>query len=46
MRERRARYQAQPGLVKKIVADGTACMRAEARETMGLVRDAMGLYRV
>jgi len=46
MRERRARYQSQPGLVKKIVADGTARMRAEARETMGLVRDAMGLYRV
>jgi tryptophanyl-tRNA synthetase len=46
MRELRARYQSQPGLVKKIVADGTARMRAEARETMGLVRDAMGLYRV
>jgi tryptophanyl-tRNA synthetase len=46
MRERRARSQCQPGLVKKIVADGTARMRAEARETMLLVRDAMGLYRV
>jgi len=46
MRKQRARYEAEPGLVKKILADGTARMRAEARETMALVRDAMGLYQV
>ena len=46
MREQRAHYQAQPGLVKEILAEGTARMRAEARETMALVREAMGLYRV
>ena len=45
MRERRARYQAQPGLVQEILAEGTARMRVEARETMARVREAMGLYR-
>ncbi|MDX2161660.1 MAG: tryptophan--tRNA ligase [bacterium] len=46
IRERRARYEATPGMVEAILVAGTEKMRAEARETMGLVRDAMGLYRL
>jgi tryptophanyl-tRNA synthetase len=44
IRERRARYEAQPGLMDDILAEGNRRMRAEAAETMALVRDAMGLY--
>ena len=44
IRERRARYEAQPGLVDDILAQGNRRMRAEAAETMALVRDAIGLY--
>jgi tryptophanyl-tRNA synthetase len=44
IRERRARYEGQPGLVDEILAEGNRRMRAEAAETMALVRDAMGLY--
>ncbi len=43
IRERRARYATQPGLVEEILAVGTERMRAEATETMQLVREAMGL---
>jgi tryptophanyl-tRNA synthetase len=46
IRERRARFEAQPHLVEEILADGNRRMQAEAAETMTLVRDAMGLYRV
>jgi tryptophanyl-tRNA synthetase len=42
VRERRARYEADSGLVRNIVADGCARARAVARETMAMVRDAMG----
>jgi tryptophanyl-tRNA synthetase len=42
VRERRARYEADSGLVRDIVADGCARARAVARETMAMVRDAMG----
>jgi tryptophanyl-tRNA synthetase len=45
-RERRAHYEAQPGLVEDIIAAGTDKTRAEAEATMTLVREAMGLYRV
>jgi tryptophanyl-tRNA synthetase len=45
-RERRAHYEAAPKLIDEIIAAGTAKARAEAAETMRLVRDAMGLYRV
>jgi len=44
IRERRARYEAQSGLVEDILAEGNRRMRAEAAETMALVRDAIGLY--
>ncbi len=44
IRERRARYASQPGLVEEILDAGIRRMCQEARETMGLVREAMGLY--
>lgn len=46
IRERRARYSARPEIVDEILAAGTARYRAEAQETMRLVRDAMGLKRL
>jgi tryptophanyl-tRNA synthetase len=47
IRERRARYAAQPGLVDEIILSGTARARAEAQETLRLAREAVGLpYRV
>jgi len=46
IRERRARFEAQTHLVEDILADGNRRMGAEAVETMQLVRDAMGLYRL
>lgn len=44
MRERRARYEAQPGLVDDILIDGIRRTRGIAQETMAMVYDAMGLY--
>jgi tryptophanyl-tRNA synthetase len=46
LRDRRARAASQPGLVEEILAEGTRRMRREAQDTMRLVREAMGLYRV
>ncbi len=46
IRERRAHYAAQPGLVEDILVEGTMRMQLEARKTMGLVYEAMGLYGV
>jgi tryptophanyl-tRNA synthetase len=43
MRARYARYAAAPGLVDEIIVQGTQRMRETARETMKLVRSAMGL---
>ncbi len=43
MRQRRADYAAQPRLVDEILAAGNERMRAEGKETMELVREAMGL---
>lgn len=43
LRERRAQYAAQPGLVDEILAEGTRRYRAEAAETVRRVREAMGL---
>lgn len=43
MRERRAHYEAQPGLVDEILHVGNARMRAVAQETIRLVEEAMGL---
>lgn len=46
LRERRAQYEAKPSLVEDVLIAGTERARAEARATMELVRDAMGLYRL
>jgi tryptophanyl-tRNA synthetase len=42
-RERAAEYHAKPELVREILDDGAARARAIARETMGEVRERMGL---
>jgi tryptophanyl-tRNA synthetase len=46
LRERRRSIAAQAGLVEGVLVDGTRRARKEAAETMALVRDAMGLYRL
>jgi tryptophanyl-tRNA synthetase len=43
MRERRAEFEARPGFIDEIIADGNRRMRMEAAETMRLVREAMGM---
>ena len=43
MRERRAEVRARPGRVREIVMDGSSKASAIARETMGRVREAVGL---
>jgi tryptophanyl-tRNA synthetase len=44
LRERRARYESQPGLVEDILIEGTRRVRGIAQETMDMVHEAMGLY--
>jgi tryptophanyl-tRNA synthetase len=46
IRERRAKYESQPGLADEIVYDGTMRMREEARATLNLATKAMGLAAV
>lgn len=43
IRERRGRYEGQPGLVQDILAAGNRRMREESARTMVLVQEAMGL---
>jgi tryptophanyl-tRNA synthetase len=43
IRERRASYETQPGLVEETLRDGIQRMRQESDETMRLVREAMGM---
>ncbi len=43
IRERRAYYESQPGLLEEIIRSGSDRVRAETQETMRLVKDAMGL---
>jgi tryptophanyl-tRNA synthetase len=43
IREKRAEYERQPNLIEDIVAEGSTRARTEARETLRLARDAMGL---
>jgi tryptophanyl-tRNA synthetase len=43
IRERRAEYERQPDLLEDILAEGSRRARAEARETLDLARQAMGL---
>jgi tryptophanyl-tRNA synthetase len=44
LRERRARFEAQPGLVDDILAEGIRRVRGIAQETVEQVYQAMGLY--
>ncbi len=46
IRERRARFEAQSGLVDEIIYSGTLKMREEARETLSLAKKAMGISGV
>lgn len=46
IRERRAEYEKDPDQVEGFIRQGTERMRAEARKTIGLVREAMGLYQL
>jgi tryptophanyl-tRNA synthetase len=43
VRERRAYYDARPGLIEEILGSGIRRMRQESDETMRLVREAMGM---
>ena len=43
IRERRAGYEAQPGMVEEILMAGTRRMQAVAEETLARVYDAMGM---
>ncbi len=43
IRERRAEFERQPGLLEDILADGSRRARLEARKTLSLAREAMGL---
>ena len=43
IRERRAHFEARPGLVEEVIAEGSQKARREAEETIRIVRDAMGI---
>jgi tryptophanyl-tRNA synthetase len=43
IRERRAHYESQPGLVEEVIMEGTRRMQAVARETLAMAYEAMGL---
>jgi tryptophanyl-tRNA synthetase len=43
IRQRRAEYERQPGVLEDILAEGSRKARVEARETLRLAKDAMGL---
>jgi tryptophanyl-tRNA synthetase len=43
IRERRARFESQPGLVDELIAEGSRVAKREAQETLRLAREAMGL---
>jgi len=43
IRERRAFFEAKPGLVDDVIAEGSRKARTEAEETIRMVRDAMGI---
>jgi tryptophanyl-tRNA synthetase len=46
VRQRRRELAARRGLVEDVLAEGTRRARLEAAATMGMVREAMGLYRL
>ncbi len=46
IRDRRAEFAARPDDVRQILLDGTRRARAEAEQTMALVREAMGMMQL
>ena len=46
IRERRARYDGKPSQIQEILVEGTRRAQVVAGETMSMVRDAMGLFRL
>ena len=44
IRERRSKYENDPSYVEDVLVTGTRRMREEARETMGMVHEAMSMY--
>lgn len=42
-RQRRREYEAKPGLIEEIIHHGTEVVTAEGRETVRLMREAMGM---
>ncbi|MBI5566710.1 MAG: tryptophan--tRNA ligase [Chloroflexi bacterium] len=46
IRERRAHYEAKPGLIDEIIAAGAAKIRPISEETVAMAREAMGLRRL
>ncbi|MCX7776156.1 MAG: tryptophan--tRNA ligase, partial [Spirochaetaceae bacterium] len=46
IRERRAYYESQKGLVDEIIYEGTMRMREEARQTLAIAKKAMGMNAV
>jgi tryptophanyl-tRNA synthetase len=46
IRARRAELVARPGLVEEVLVSGTRKARAQALETMRMVREAMGMYGI
>jgi len=46
IRERRSGYEQRPKEIDEILAEGTRQAGKVARETMGMVREAMGLFRL
>ena len=46
LRDQRAKLASRAGLVEEVLVEGTARLRVEARQTMALVREAMGMYRL
>ncbi len=45
LRERREYFSQQPGVVREILIDGVMRMQDESRETLELVREAMGMEK-
>jgi len=43
IRQRRAEFEKDPGLVRRIIEEGSQKVRVEARETLQLAKEAMGL---
>ena len=46
LRERRAEFEQQPGLVDEVIFEGTMAVREEARQTVSAMKKAMGLAGV